>query len=44
MVPVIHIVGMPPTASQANGAILHYTLGNGDFRAFINMYKEVTVS
>ncbi len=44
MVPVVHIVGTPPTASQANGAILHHTLGNGDFRVFANMYKEVTVS
>jgi len=44
MVPVVHIVGTPPTASQASGAILHHTLGNGDFRAFANMYKEVTVN
>lgn len=44
MVPVVHIVGMPPTASQASGAILHHTLGNGDFRAFSNMYKEVTIA
>jgi len=44
MVPVVHIVGTPPTASQASGAILHHTLGNGDFRAFSNMYKEVTIA
>lgn len=44
MVPVVHIVGTPPTASQASGAILHHTLGNGNFRVFANMYKEVTVS
>jgi len=44
MVPVVHIVGTPPTASQASGAILHHTLGNGDFRVFANMYQEVTVS
>ncbi|CAF1409991.1 unnamed protein product [Rotaria sp. Silwood1] len=44
MVPVIHIVGMPPTASQSSGAILHHTLGNGDFRVFANMYKEVTIA
>ncbi|CAF0904923.1 unnamed protein product [Rotaria sordida] len=42
MVPVVHIVGTPPTASQASGAILHHTLGNGDFRVFANMYKEIT--
>jgi pyruvate decarboxylase len=44
MVPVVHIVGTPPTASQASGAILHHTLGTGDYRVFANMYKEVTVS
>ena len=44
MVPVVHIVGTPPTASQISGAILHHTLGNGDFRVFANMYKEITVS
>jgi pyruvate decarboxylase len=44
MVPVVHIVGTPPTSSQASGAILHHTLGNGDFRVFANMYKEITVS
>jgi pyruvate decarboxylase len=44
MVPVVHIVGTPPTASQVSGAMLHHTLGNGDFRVFANMYKEVVVS
>ncbi|CAF0787249.1 unnamed protein product [Adineta steineri] len=44
MIPVVHIVGTPPTASQASGAILHHTLGNGDFRVFQNMYKEVTIA
>lgn len=28
-VPVIHIVGTPSTLSQANGQLLHHTLGNG---------------
>jgi pyruvate decarboxylase len=44
MVPVVHIVGTPGTVSQAHGAMLHHTLGNGDFRVFANMYKEITVS
>jgi pyruvate decarboxylase len=44
MVPVVHIVGTPPTASQASGAILHHTLGTGDYRVFANMYKEVTIA
>ncbi|CAF0788339.1 unnamed protein product, partial [Didymodactylos carnosus] len=44
MVPVVHIVGTPATASQAKGALLHHTLGNGDFRVFAKMYKEVTIA
>ncbi|CAF4539999.1 unnamed protein product, partial [Rotaria magnacalcarata] len=44
MVSVVHIVGTPSTVSQASGAILHHTLGNGDFRVFANMYKEVTIA
>ncbi|CAF3733658.1 unnamed protein product [Rotaria socialis] len=44
MVSVVHIVGTLPTASQASGAILHHTLGNGDFLVFANMYKEVTIA
>ncbi|CAF3341294.1 unnamed protein product [Rotaria sp. Silwood1] len=44
MVSVVHIVGTPPTTSQISGAILHHTLGNGDFQVFANMYKEVTIA
>jgi len=36
-VPVVHIVGTPSTISQANGMLLHHTLGNGDFQVFANM-------
>ncbi|CAO3635890.1 unnamed protein product [Cunninghamella blakesleeana] len=41
---VIHIVGTPNTASQAAGAILHHTLGNGDFNVFVNMFSSVTAA
>lgn len=44
MVPVVHIVGTPPIAAQYSGALLHHTLGNGDYRVFENMYKEITVT
>ncbi|CAB4419094.1 unnamed protein product [Rhizophagus irregularis] len=44
MVPVVHIVGTPSTQSQADGAILHHTLGNGDFRIYMKMYEEITVA
>lgn len=30
-VPVVHIVGVPSTASQKDGMLLHHTLGNGNF-------------
>jgi pyruvate decarboxylase len=44
MIPVIHIVGMPDTKSQAAGAVLHHTLGNGDFQVFRKIYSEITVA
>lgn len=37
-------VGTPSTVSQRDGAILHHTLGNGDFHVFENMFKSVTVA
>ena len=42
MVPVFHIVGTPTTSSQATGAILHHSLGNGDFNVFVNMFASIT--
>lgn len=42
--PVVHIVGTPPVAAQKAGACLHHSLGDGNFRAFADMYKLVTVS
>jgi pyruvate decarboxylase len=41
-VPIVHIVGYPSTASQKNGALLHHTLGNGDFTVFSRMSKEIS--
>jgi pyruvate decarboxylase len=41
-VPIVHIVGYPSTLSQKNGALLHHTLGNGDFTVFSRMSKEVS--
>ncbi|KAK7992302.1 hypothetical protein PG996_012686 [Apiospora saccharicola] len=42
MVPVVHIVGCPNTASQKNGLMLHHTLGNGDFNVFADMSALVS--
>lgn len=41
-VPVVHIVGVPHTASQRQQLLLHHTLGNGDFRVFSDMSKSVS--
>ncbi|HYZ16704.1 MAG TPA: thiamine pyrophosphate-binding protein [Candidatus Acidoferrum sp.] len=43
-VPVIHIVGTPPTSAQRNGALMHHTLGEGEFGHFARAYAEVTVA
>ncbi|KAI9033680.1 thiamine diphosphate-binding protein [Phycomyces nitens] len=44
MVPVVHIVGTPNTQSQASGAILHHSLGNGNFNVFLEMFTKITVA
>jgi pyruvate decarboxylase len=41
-VPIVHIVGYPSTVSQKSGALLHHTLGNGDFTVFSRMSKEIS--
>ena len=33
---------MPSTTSQADGMLLHHTLGNGDFNVFINMGRNIS--
>lgn len=41
-VPVVHIVGAPPKATQASGNKIHHSLGDGDFKHFLRMAEEVT--
>ena len=41
MVPIVNIVGMPATVLQQEKAVLHHTLGNGDFTVFTRMYRHV---
>jgi pyruvate decarboxylase len=41
-VPVVHIVGVPSTASQKDGMLLHHTLGNGNFNVFADMSREIS--
>ena len=41
-VPVVHIVGAPPTKTQAAGKVVHHSLGDGDFGRFFRMAREIT--
>ena len=38
------IVGVPLAIVQRNGTMLHYFLGNGDFRVFADMFARLTVA
>lgn len=40
-VPIIHIVGAPPTAAQHKHKLMHHTLGNGDYQTFKNIAAGV---
>ncbi|CAG8512853.1 4970_t:CDS:2 [Acaulospora morrowiae] len=44
MIPVVHIVGTPSTEFQSQGAMLHHTLGNGDYKTYYKMYENITVA
>jgi len=39
--PVFHLVGMPNTPTQERRALVHHTLGNGEFEFFRNMTEPV---
>ncbi|KAG0139942.1 hypothetical protein CROQUDRAFT_665822 [Cronartium quercuum f. sp. fusiforme G11] len=41
-VPVVHLVGVPSTSLQAHHAVLHHTLGDGQFDAFTKISGHVT--
>jgi indolepyruvate decarboxylase len=43
-VPVLEILGAPPTSSQDKHAILHHTSGDGIFAHFIRTHEAVTVA
>ena len=43
-VPVLQIVGAPSLHAKHEHAVLHHTLGDGDFEHFSRMHSEVTVS
>jgi TPP-dependent 2-oxoacid decarboxylase len=41
-VPTVHIVGCPSTSLQNAEALLHHTLGNGDFHVFRDMSRAIS--
>ena len=43
-VPIVHIVGYPSVVSQRDGALLHHTLGNGDFTVFQKLFSNISVA
>ncbi|MUG97793.1 alpha-keto acid decarboxylase family protein [Scytonema sp. UIC 10036] len=43
-VPVVAITGAPSTKIQSQGALVHHTLGTGDFSVFARMYEKVTAA
>ncbi|MDF5713163.1 MAG: alpha-keto acid decarboxylase family protein [Rhizonema sp. NSF051] len=43
-VPVVAITGAPSTKIQSSGALVHHTLGTGDFSLFAQMYEKVTAA
>ncbi|KAJ7288386.1 thiamine diphosphate-binding protein [Mycena rebaudengoi] len=44
MVPVLHIVGVPSTTQQKSKPMLHHTLGDGRFDAYLKASENFTIS
>ncbi|KAJ7645426.1 pyruvate decarboxylase [Mycena polygramma] len=44
MVPVLHIAGVPSTTQQKTKPMLHHTLGDGRFDAYIKASENFTIS
>lgn len=42
--PVVHIVGIPPRASQENRLLIHHTFNDGEYNRFAAMHAHVTVA
>jgi indolepyruvate decarboxylase len=42
--PVVHIVGAPKCEVQQRGALVHHTLGDGDFHHFVRIGAEMAVA
>ncbi|KAJ7742605.1 thiamine diphosphate-binding protein [Mycena metata] len=44
MVPVLHLVGVPSTVQQGTKAVLHHTLSDGRFDAYLKAAENITIS
>ncbi|KAJ7766357.1 thiamine diphosphate-binding protein [Mycena maculata] len=44
IVPVLHVVGVPSTEQQSSKALLHHTLGDGRYDAYIKAAENFTIS
>ncbi|KAJ7858459.1 pyruvate decarboxylase [Mycena leptocephala] len=44
IVPVVHVVGVPSTTQQKAKALLHHTLGDGRYDAYIKAAENFTIS
>lgn len=42
--PIVHIVGVPSTSLQSAHALLHHTLGNGNFTDFSKMSAHISAA
>ncbi|KAK9319254.1 thiamine diphosphate-binding protein [Lipomyces orientalis] len=43
-VPVVHVVGYPATTAMKERAIMHHSLGNGNFSMYHEMVRNITVA
>lgn len=44
MVPVLHIAGVPSTSQQKSKPMLHHTLGDGRYDAYVRANEQFTIS
>lgn len=44
LAPVVHIVGSPARSLQDDGAMVHHTFADGEYRRFAEMARHVTVA
>lgn len=42
--PLVHIVGVPPRASQDNRLLIHHTFNDGEYGRFAQMHSHVTIA